>query len=164
MISYRRLNEVDLPAFSKIRLGAVKKHPEAFGFSYEEEATFAQSIHRDWITKHIIFGALENENIIGIIGCSAEQGVKRQHRCSIFSMYVEDQFRGQGIGSGLLRHMLDHVKGQYIQCHLGVVADNAAAIQLYKKLGFEVYGKVPKALKIDQNFYDECLMVKFLDC
>ena len=44
------------------------------------------------------------------------------------------------------------------QLHLMVVTTNDAARSLYRSAGFEVYGIVNQALKIDTHYWDEELM------
>jgi RimJ/RimL family protein N-acetyltransferase len=46
---------------------------------------------------------------------------------------------------------------------LSVVNDNKAACRLYGAMGFVAYGYEKRALKQDGRYYDELLMVKFLD-
>ncbi len=46
------------------------------------------------------------------------------------------------------------------QVHLAVVATNAAAVTLYRSLGFTVYGRDPRALKLGDRYVDEELMVR----
>jgi RimJ/RimL family protein N-acetyltransferase len=46
---------------------------------------------------------------------------------------------------------------------LTVVSENEAARRLYGALGFVEYGLEKRALKQDGRYYDEVLMVKFLD-
>ena len=46
---------------------------------------------------------------------------------------------------------------------LAVVNENKAACRLYGALGFVEYGYEKRALKQDGQYYDEVLMVKFLD-
>jgi ribosomal protein S18 acetylase RimI-like enzyme len=43
-----------------------------------------------------------------------------------------------------------------------VVQDNAAALALYRELGFQVYGTEPRALQSAHGYADEVLMVRFL--
>ena len=46
---------------------------------------------------------------------------------------------------------------------LTVVSENEAARRLYRTLGFIEYGLERRALKQNGRYYDEVLMVKFLD-
>jgi RimJ/RimL family protein N-acetyltransferase len=46
---------------------------------------------------------------------------------------------------------------------LSVVSENEAARRLYGSLGFAEYGLEKRALKQDGRYYDEVLMVKFLE-
>ncbi len=46
---------------------------------------------------------------------------------------------------------------------LTVVTENEAARRLYEAMGFVEYGYEKRALKHDGRYYDEVLMVKFLD-
>ena len=49
------------------------------------------------------------------------------------------------------------------QLELGVYSDNARAIHLYEKFGFERYGIQPRAFKLkDGTYRDEIIMVKML--
>ena len=47
-----------------------------------------------------------------------------------------------------------------MQIHLSVVSENAAARQLYLSAGFRVYGLDPRALKVENRYLDEDLMVR----
>jgi len=59
--------------------------------------------------------------------------------------------------------VLDHADGRVEMVQLGVVNDNKAACRLYGAMGFVEYGYEKRALKQDGRYYDELLMVKFLD-
>jgi ribosomal-protein-alanine N-acetyltransferase len=75
---------------------------------------------------------------------------------------VHPDFRGKGIGEALMRHVIDKVrKSGATFMTLEVRASNAAAVTLYKKLGFEILGT-------RKNYYtnpdeDACLMGLVLD-
>jgi len=47
--------------------------------------------------------------------------------------------------------------------HLTVVKCNEGAQKIYEGLGFSQYGLEEKALKVDGKYYDEIMMVKFLN-
>lgn len=63
-------------------------------------------------------------------------------RCSnILFLYVAKPFRKQGIGKSLLRKMLDSAADRgVLEVHVSTRAENATAIRLYEKSGFEHAG------------------------
>ncbi len=90
-----------------------------------------------------------------------ERRRKGQHKASVWGMYVAPKMRGQGIGKLLMQDLLQRsaaISGLE-QVHLGVVTTNIAARSLYIALGFRVYGVEPHALKQDERYLDEELMV-----
>lgn len=81
------------------------------------------------------------------------------HRCS-FGIALFAEFCGLGIGETLMRFAMDKAREcGYETMELDVVADNAAALSLYCKLGFELWGKRPRAMKYrDGRYADELIM------
>lgn len=79
------------------------------------------------------------------------------HRCSVaIALYRE--FWGAGIGEILLRAVLDEAAACGCeQAELEVAADNERAIALYKKLGFEIYGRQPRSMKYADGSYTDFL-------
>jgi ribosomal protein S18 acetylase RimI-like enzyme len=55
------------------------------------------------------------------------------------------EYRNQGIGTGLLNHLINETRNQYPALSLSVSPDNPAA-RLYKRLGFEVVEQVGTSL------------------
>ncbi len=93
-----------------------------------------------------------------------EEGLKNRHKGRILSMYVQPESRGQGLGKALLQEVTAQVK-QLVgveQLHLTVVTTNVAARSLYHSMGFEVYGTIQRALKMDEQYWDEEQMVLHL--
>ena len=68
-----------------------------------------------------------------------------------------------GLGKILVAAVLDHARGRVEMVQLTVVNENKAACRLYDAMGFVEYGYEKRALKQDGRYYDEVLMVKFLD-
>ncbi len=60
----------------------------------------------------------------------------------MLGMAVHDDFQGQGIGSALVTSALDLADNWLglLRIELQVFVDNAAAVHLYKKFGFEIEG------------------------
>ena len=70
-------------------------------------------------------------------------GLHRTHAdgVAVLGMSVLAEVRGQGWGSAMLQAAIDHARGaQMHKIELEVWPDNARAIALYEKFGFEVEG------------------------
>ena len=87
-----------------------------------------------------------------------------RHRCRV-DITLYRKFWGMGIGTALLGELLAAAKAaEYEQAELEVVTANTAAVGLYRKLGFEAVGTMPRAMKYgDGSYADFLLMVKRLD-
>jgi putative acetyltransferase len=92
-------------------------------------------------TDHILVAELDGRIVgnCGLIGYGRH--VRRKHAVS-FGISVHDDFVGKGVGSALMAAALDLADNwlNYTRIELEVFADNADAIALYKKFGFEIEG------------------------
>jgi RimJ/RimL family protein N-acetyltransferase len=79
----------------------------------------------------------------------------------ILGILVDRQYRGQGIGTALLKRSLEECRGKFELVRLSVFADNDGAKRLYARLGFRPCGTLPRAIKRGNQYIDEDLM--FLD-
>ena len=78
-------------------------------------------------------------------------------------MYVRASARSAGVGKRLVAAVLDHARGRVEMVQLTVVSENEAARRLYCAMGFVEYGYEKRALKQEGEYFDDVLMVKFLD-
>ncbi|RYZ78496.1 MAG: GNAT family N-acetyltransferase [Proteobacteria bacterium] len=57
-------------------------------------------------------------------------------------VFVSQEYRGQGLGSSLIRHAIEHSKSIGIQgVRLETTPTNAGALRLYERLGFKNLGR-----------------------
>ena len=70
------------------------------------------------------------------------QKSRRRAHVAAVGMAVHDGHHGKGVGSALMKAALDLADNwlQYTRLELTVYTDNAAALALYKKFGFEIEG------------------------
>lgn len=104
---------------------------------------FFVDLHRRFPETFIV--AEENGEIVGYIMCRIEMGLsgfgfrglaKKGH---IVSIAVLPQYRRKGIGNALVAKAIENMQFYNAkQCFLEVRLTNTAAINLYKKLGFQV--------------------------
>jgi ribosomal protein S18 acetylase RimI-like enzyme len=167
----RRFVEEDLAEYRRVRLQALRDHPEAFGESYEQavERPLSQTIEsfRKQKDSETIFmlGAFEGEELLGTIFFRRDEPLKMQHIGHIGAMYTVPEVRGMGVGKALLERVIELARQMpgLLQLELNVTAGNATARSLYTACGFETYGVQPRGLKVGEKFYDLEYMVLRLD-
>ena len=82
-----------------------------------------------------------------------------------FGITVSKDYRGDGIGKKLMELVISEsikkIKGLKI-IELEVFGDNPIAQNLYKKMGFIEFGRLPRGIKHKDKFVDAVLMYKNL--
>ncbi|MFO1259114.1 MAG: GNAT family N-acetyltransferase [Gammaproteobacteria bacterium] len=159
LFDIRLLQSSDLQIWKTIRLEAVKAYPEAFGSSYEEESLYTEDDFKRGLTESDIFGVFSKNDLIGTVGFFKLKPLKMQHRGTMFGMYIKPEHRGHGAAAQLIQAIISHARQNVLQLHCRVVSENEIAIKFYQKYGFQIYGTEPRALKVDEKFHDEHLMV-----
>ena len=148
-VNIRPLNRTDAAIFHALRLDALMESPEAFGATYEEEVLLSLDVVADRIDQiqvepqRVVFGAVEGEAILGIVGCMQESRIKSRHKAVVWGCYVHPSARGRGLGGELLSHLIAHVaQWDHVDAlTLTVVTRAEAARALYRSVGFTVFGK-----------------------
>jgi RimJ/RimL family protein N-acetyltransferase len=159
----RRLEPGDAALYREIRLEALQRNPEAFGSTFERENGQPLSWFEAAISRADIFGGFLDGRLMGIAGFAAQEGTKHAHKGLLWGMYVRGAARKSGLGKKLVAAVLDQARGRVEMVQLAVVSENEAARRLYAAMGFVEYGHEKRALKQGGRYYDEVLMVKFLD-
>jgi ribosomal protein S18 acetylase RimI-like enzyme len=107
---------------------------------------------------HPRFAALVDGKVVGWCDVTPERADTLAHG-AVLGMGVLDGFRGQGIGSALMRATLESARKAGLQrIDLTVREDNPRAKALYEKFGFAVEGIKRKAALVDGRYYDLLLM------
>lgn len=163
MATIRVLQFDDWVGWKELRKESILLCPTAFASSFEEEANLSDRQIQDWITKNVIFGAFDDNHLIGTAGFFQMELAKEKHRGVLFSVYVTPHHRHQGIASQLIEKVIQEAKTRVVQLHLRVVSSNVSAVHLYHKHGFEVYGTEHRSLKYQGQFFNEYLMVLRFD-
>ncbi|MBA4119038.1 MAG: N-acetyltransferase [Candidatus Puniceispirillum sp.] len=159
-IIIKQLEDQDWQIWKRLRLEALKQAPECFGSSYEEEVTWPDAAFQKTLSQSDVFGAFKGKSLIAC-GCFCVlNSIKTKHRGILWGMYTAAPWRGRGVASLLLEHLIAHGKMRVTQLHLTCVTSNGAALALYQKHGFNIYGTEPQALKVGDKYFDEHLMVR----
>ena len=158
----RLLTPDDAAAYRDIRLEGLRQDPDAFASTFERESAMPLSWFAERIVKGNVFGAFADGKLRGVAGYWRQEGDKESHKATLWGMYVRSAARGMGLGERLIEAVVKHAAAHVEQLQLGVASTNAAALRLYIKAGFAEYGREMKALKQDERYIDEILMVRFL--
>lgn len=164
--------ETHFSLFVDFRKEALLKAPESFGSDYEsynslslldKEQLFEKLLNYPF---NFALGAFHTSGrIIGMAGFSSKYHQKKQrHKGYIWGMYVSESYRRDGVASSLLHSLLISAKEDTgcEQVLLSVSSKNIPAYHLYKKLNFFEYGTEYRALKLEDEYVDEILMMKYL--
>ena len=162
-LQIRRLETSDAALYRDIRLEALEENPEAFGSTFERESERPLSWFEALVGRSDIFGAFVDGTLAGIAGYVAQESSKQAHKALLWGMYVRSAARNAGLGKRLVAAVLSHARGRVEMVQLTVVSENEGARRLYNALGFVEYGLEKRALKQNGRYYDEVLMVNFLD-
>lgn len=83
--------------------------------------------------------------------------------CGVLGMGLLPEFRGRGLGRGLIEAALARADAAgLLRVELTVRGDNARAIALYRRVGFVVEGVQRRALRVDGVFHDRVMMARLL--
>ena len=90
---------------------------------------------------------------------------RKTAHAGMLSVYVDHDWRERGIGTLLLRTLLDWAAAHLVieKVTLAVFSSNSRAIAAYKKCGFEEEGRCARDMKLDSGDYiDSVLMYRFV--
>lgn len=163
-IIYRKLTAADARAFREIRLECLQKHPDKMGTSLADEIA-KPKLHFEKLIEEesaevIFYGAFSGAELVGTAGFVRGDRLKTRHEGEVVAMYVKSGFQGQRIGEKMLLALLEEVfeLDGIEQAYLTVFDDNAAAVGLYERTGFETFGVQKNYFKSGDRYWNRRLM------
>ena len=128
--------------------------------SLKEEEAWLDSVVRGVRSRKVVMLSVERGGrIMG--NCHVERlPWKHSHR-AVIGIAVSAELRGVGVGEALMRKTLEmaarRLRGVE-SVDLSAFDYNGRALSLYRKLGFEEYGRIPRSAKEGDRYFDEVLM------
>lgn len=161
----RILQPADAEQYGNFRLEMLEREPEAFGASGVEHRRLTVEDVRKRLgpdSDNFVVGAFDGQRLVGTVGFRREEQRKARHRGRIWGVYVTGAMRGKGTARRLMQAAIEKASGMpgIEQIELTIAAGQAAAANLYRSL--ELFGREPRALKVDGRYIDEEYMVLFL--
>jgi ribosomal protein S18 acetylase RimI-like enzyme len=111
----------------------------------------------------VVIVADDGARLVGYV--EARRGAFRRNR---HSAYVVIGVREDAASRGLGRQLLDHLEqwareAGITRLELTVMDDNARALRLYQRQGYEIEGRRRNSLRVGGRYVDELAMAKLLD-
>lgn len=136
------------------------------GTTYALEPEIEESQAKEfWAgTDRITWVAEENGSVVGSYFLRKNQGGGGSHVCNC-GYATSSAHRGRGIASTLCKHsQTQAITSGYLAMQFNfVVSTNEQAIRIWKRLGFDEVGRLPKAFKHPGTGYvDAIVMYKWL--
>ncbi|WP_193188478.1 GNAT family N-acetyltransferase [Nisaea sediminum] len=150
--SVRLLGAQDAAAFLALRKSALEVFPAAFSAAPEDDFLQTESDASALFARRedgVVFGGF-TDRLKGCVGLFREKKLKTRHKVHLWTMFVERDARGAGMGRALLEAAIGHAGGMdgVTDIHLGVSDLAPAARALYESVGFVTWGVEPRALRI----------------
>jgi ribosomal protein S18 acetylase RimI-like enzyme len=165
IVTIRAGQEGDAPAFRAVRLEALQNHPQAFASAYEDSFQLPLSYWEERLLRlgdeAQLFFAEHCGIFTGMCGITRAGSKKTRHSAFITSVYVQPQWRGQGLAGALIETCIEWAQAQCVRwLKLAVVTTNTTATRCYERYGFSVYGVEPEVILYNGVYHDELLMVR----
>ncbi|GAB3054078.1 GNAT family N-acetyltransferase [Intrasporangium mesophilum] len=127
----------DWQAHRDIRLEMLQDAPDAFWFTYADEAVYDEADWRDRIEGAWLVQARDADGVLGSAGLGSHWEPERATTATLFGMYVAPRARGLGVGEALVRAVLaEAARRGKSEVVLEVTDTNRAAQSLYERCGF----------------------------
>src|SRR4051794_31906085 len=106
-VAIRRLSAEDAALFRDIRLDGLRRDPDAFSSTLEQESAKNLTFFAERLGRSAVFGAFGGTELLGVAGFYVQPGPKHGHKGTLWGMYVRPQARGTGIGAMLVVAVLE---------------------------------------------------------
>lgn len=165
-LAIRLLAPHDANAYRALRLRALREYPEAFTSTEAEESARPE----DWSHNRLMadpgaphdfmVGAFEDGVLLGMVGLQGRYRPKERHNATVVGMFVAPERATRGLGMALMQELLARARDlpDLVQLDLTVTQGNQRAQDLYERCGFTRYGALPRAIKVNGQFFGKVLM------
>ena len=134
-------------------------YPDEQSVDDEQEARSLEETERSCNEVELV--AIIDGRIVGSAGVSAVRSRRKVAHRARFGISILKEYWGMGIGRALMEVSIDCARqAGYSQLELEVVADNERAVSLYRRAGFEEYGRNPRGYRSAAVGYQELMHMR----
>ena len=157
----RRAQPDDAPAFARMMAD-----PEVYGqlmqLPYPDPEGWRQRLQEQVGKPDLHLAAVVEGEVIGSAGLRAASPALRRRHALALGLSVARPWHGRGVGSDLMQALCDYADNWLgiVRLELTVYADNARALALYRKFGFEVEGCLRAYAMRDGQLTDALTMAR----
>jgi GNAT superfamily N-acetyltransferase len=121
-----------------LRVAAMTDAPAAFASTLQREHARTVDDWRRWFSPGVTFLWFDEADAGGGLVAAVVEAASGS--AELASMWVRPDLRGQGVGDALMEAVVEWAQGQGLSLRLRVVEDNAPAVALYLRHGFQPTG------------------------
>ena len=113
------------------------------------------------VSDHILVAEIDGK-VVGNLGLHGMANRPRRRHVGALGIVVHDAWHRRGVGTALVNAAIDLADNwlQYTRLELTVFVDNAGALALYRKCGFEIEGTLRQYVFRDGDFVDAYTMAR----
>ena len=147
------------------RYDEIRTNPELWIYTMDtrptlsEEAALFGSVWKNVLTGNQISSVGEdNGKLVGHCTVFRKGGHVEDRHVGVLAIGVHPDWRGKGLGTRLISHVLNKCEGKFEVIQLTVTEKNLPARALYRKMGFAESGRLPRAFKRGDAYFDDIVM------
>jgi len=142
-VTIRRANPKDAAAYARI-MGDPAVYPGLLQMPYADEESWRARLAESTAPGKIdlLLVAERGGEVVGSAGLHPSGPTLRRRHAMFLGISVASAMQGQGVGGALMAALVDYADrwAQVLRLELTVFTDNAPAIALYRRFGFQIEG------------------------
>lgn len=161
-IEFRPAVETDIPTITRIYNQGIEDRIATLETETRTEEERVQWLHSHG-DRYPVFVADEGGQVVGWASLNVFNPRAAYRHVADFSVYVERAWRGKGIGSLLLSHLVEEARAiGFHKLVLSAFPFNGQGMALYSKMGFRMVGVYKEQGMLDGRWVDTVIMEKLL--
>ncbi|MDO6459111.1 GNAT family N-acetyltransferase [Granulosicoccaceae sp. 1_MG-2023] len=152
-----------IAGFTRLILGIAREDIFAMRADSLSAEAVRRFVERQLVDGAPMFVAMDNDQLVGWCEVSLGEADFTAHT-GVLSMGVLYGYRGQGVGSWLIRKCIAASRSMGLErIEISVLENNPKALDFYKQHGFVVEGYKRRSLRIGETYHDETLLAMLLN-